>query len=169
MTKTMSCPKCGFVQTPSDACLRCGIVFSKFGPINERDETIPEIEKKLEKSLDRYFKNSPSEELDEALATFQYRKRVYRRLVIGCFALCFAGVILGFIFRTAAWFFIGILMFLAGFLALFVGAFLIYRCPLCGQTLILSPRDSGSISGGRQGLQVWPPPGSCPNCQFSLT
>jgi hypothetical protein len=36
---TLTCPKCGFEQEEGPECLRCGIVFSKFKPPIQADET----------------------------------------------------------------------------------------------------------------------------------
>jgi len=36
----MKCPKCGIEQSPSDNCINCGIVFSKYNEIQERKHKV---------------------------------------------------------------------------------------------------------------------------------
>ena len=54
--KTFKCPKCGFRQDPSDSCIKCGIIFSKYKEIlrkrEERAKVLKEAEdKKRSKEL----------------------------------------------------------------------------------------------------------------------
>ena len=169
MSEIFSCPKCGFRQMLSDSCPRCGIVFSKYEASQSGGITIKGIEKRIEKSLDQYFQSSPTRELDEALVAFQGAKKRYVRWLFFCFALCGSGISTIFIFRTTGAFLTGVFIFLLGMALFIIGAFILYKCPLCGQTLMIGPEEGGGIStDSDRAIHFWPPPDICPHCNFEL-
>jgi hypothetical protein len=169
MQEKMVCPKCGFEQPPSGACLKCGIVISKFrkDPPTKRERD--QIEYSLEQSLDRYFTTSVKEDEQAALIIFQRTLKRYLLVMGTAFLVCLTGVALVCYSSLGPGFYIGLCLAPGGVLAGIVGSFLVYRCPVCGLFLWLSPKPPGYTGhAGNRGLQVYPPPDACPDCKQPL-
>ncbi len=142
MPDRMVCPKCGFEQPATDSCLKCGINISKFKKHPSTKKERDQIESSLEQSLGRYFTTSVKEDEQVALIGFQQTLKRYLRVMCSALLLC---------------------LIPGGMVAGIVGSFIVYRCPVCGLFLWLSPKDPGYT--GHRAIQIYPPPEACPDCK----
>jgi len=167
MQARMVCPKCGFEQPSTDSCLKCGIIISKFRKSPSTKQERDQIESSLEQSLGRYFTTSAKEDEQAALASFQQTLKRYLLVMCSGFFLFLTGLALIFYSPSDIGFYIGLGLAPGGMVAGVVGCFIVYRCPVCGLFLWLSPKDPG-YTGAPGTVQIYPPPDACPNCKQPL-
>jgi hypothetical protein len=102
-----------------------------------------------------------------ALALFKHDKK---RPAIVLSRAIFMGVsgFLLLVHASYAFFVIaGFAMILGGVSVGLGGVCLLYRCPVCGYSLLTIPGDPGCVQFSI-GVIIYPPPASCPNCDTPL-
>ena len=113
----MKCPNCGHVQAQSDACGKCGIIFSKYDEVQER--------KRRAGRRKDYYHYEP-----------RRKKFIVLFILSILMGLTGLGVLIAYsllILAESYWFQIGGLIIFAATVILTLGSFILLRCPFCGK------------------------------------